>query len=599
MIGRVVTRGRTAVRALESRELLPVGAERATWREALGGDVAGYVTTFVVLVVLAAYVMIWTGGHWDLLTNPSLQNDDARTVLVAFHRYDGAASLRDDPIARDMLAFAPPIVRAIYAVLVPLTGLFIAAKIVQMLALLLILWAAVHLWRSRWGGVAAAAVLLFLCLHTPWVVNRVAGGLPRAFAFPAMMMWIAGALTRSERMRYLAVVIAAATYPSAMLMLLPAEGALTLVRGPGWDRGRYLRRCLRAVGLVVLCALVILPYRISTSSVGHVHTLEEAREEPAFYQDGRLKQLPFPNPLPDMAVSFAAPFGSMTWNPHRALRITADMHLSVALVVIAGLLLLLATRVSRGAAVAPTLTAACLVLYVVARELAFRLYSPERFYSYGMTACGIALAVAVVARVGSAWPQTTWRMPAQNGVALLLIATLWIGVGAGIAPDNGMTIDRRPRADFYAEVAALPPDVRIAVHPMDNDIPFWTGRATTDSFETLQPWIVEQWREYRERTERTLQALYATERETVLAYCRDLGITHILVDLRRYGPAYRPAGDISFEPLRTYVRELLSDRTPQEMVLSRIPPDAVVINKFPVLVVDVERLATAWREAGQ
>ena len=46
-----------------------------------------------VLTGFAAYASVWLGFNQPMLLNPDLQSDDARTILIPFHRYDSDPSL--------------------------------------------------------------------------------------------------------------------------------------------------------------------------------------------------------------------------------------------------------------------------------------------------------------------------------------------------------------------------------------------------------------------------------------------------------------------------------------------------------------------------
>src|SRR5690606_26367411 len=124
------------------------------------------------------------------------------TVLFPFHAYGSAGTLGDDPIAEEMLSAVPWGVRLLYFVFVPLFDVYVAAKLVQLVAFGILVWAAVVLARARRAGLAAAALLLFFFFHTTFAVDRIAGGLPRAFGFPCFALWLAGVLAQNSRVRF-------------------------------------------------------------------------------------------------------------------------------------------------------------------------------------------------------------------------------------------------------------------------------------------------------------------------------------------------------------------------------------------------------------
>lgn len=75
----------------------------ALWARPATPKVAHLASTLAVLAVLSAYLTTWLQGNWGTLTDPLLQNDDARTSLFPFHRYGPEGALADDPIATESM----------------------------------------------------------------------------------------------------------------------------------------------------------------------------------------------------------------------------------------------------------------------------------------------------------------------------------------------------------------------------------------------------------------------------------------------------------------------------------------------------------------
>jgi len=544
-----------------------------------------------VLAVAASYLSVWTMGNWEMLTDPALQNSDARTSIFPFHRYDRVPSLETDPIAEEMLTWVPLAVRLLYRVLVPLTDVHVAPKIVQALCVAIVLWAAVILARSRRAGIGAAVLLVFIVLHDWFAVYRLASGLPRAFGFPLFALWLAGALAAKPWVRRGATLASAVTYPSVMNLILAAEG-LYACRGLGQVAlSVVLRRLKRYALLVFACVLLVLPAALGDSQSGPVHTLAQAEREPAFSKAGRLGVLPFASPtdsLSDALIDPLRPRGQALVAP-LAERYAKDKDMSA--VVLLGLILtipLLSLTAPPWLALA--FASGSVVLYALSRSFAFSLYSPERYYSFGMRMALMALLLVILAQ-SFAFLRGRARRTARNFVAVAFILLVWGMVGSGVVRKNGMTIDRRRDRALYEFIATLPKTVRIATHPMDGDgIPYYSARATMGSYETLQPWFVDSWRRQRARTEDTLRALYAADKGTILDYGRRHQVTHFLLDRRKYkkDATKRSA---SFEPFSAFARELLVDTKPEDLFFRDVPDQAVVYRHDQWLVVEVARLA--------
>lgn len=567
---------------------------------------SGYAALWVVFVI---YVGLWIYGNQGMLFDPMLQTDDARTSLFPFHRYDDPPLLELDPIADEMAAFMPPSVSAIYQLLVPKFGIFISSKLVQALCIALVVYAGAVLAFHRRVGIAAGMLIVFFVLHTPFIFFRgIGGGLPRAFAFPILALWVAGAITRRVWVRRLGAILGAFTYPSAMLLVLGAEGFYVLARLLR-DHLAAWRESLAFAGLIGACFIAVSPMLMNKPDVGPIHSFGEAVQEPAFYRSGRLGVLPFRSPLTEFPKHLALPFlpaGDSVLPAWLNFWPEGPAELLVAIVPF----VILAIPVLRRRAPFPTVSLSLflssITIYALSRLAAFQLYSPERYYGFGLVMTAIALPVEVVALLGVRSDAKNGRITnnsngdkAKPWFTTGIIVALFLFCGTGIDPNrNGMTIDRRDHSDLYAFIETLPADIRIASHPWDgDDIPLWAGRSTMGGFETLQPWFVEAWRRQKQRMRDTLDALYATSRTQVLAYCGQYQVTHLLIRQSRYGQAYRKEAEF-IEPFNGYVRAILADVALDELVLFSIPTDAVIYRDGDFVLVDIALLQQAWKSAG-
>jgi hypothetical protein len=566
----------------------------------------------LLLTLFGAYAATWVYTHHGFLFDTQLQNDDARTSLFQFHRWGPEAALADDPIADEMMVIATPGHWLLYRLLVPVTGLYAASKVVQLLCLAILGAAAVVLLRSRKAGLACGVLLLFFALHTPFVVNRIAGGHGRGFAFPLMALWTAGIIDRSPRARFGATTVAALFYPPALLLLLAAEGVVTLRGLPGLPRLRFTRRLKRYLVLVAVCVACVVPQMIRSSGYGRVHTLAEARSDPVFVHSPRAV-LPLEPPLSVGSRYLAHPFRAHGAAPVTSVSATWDaLGIAGPFVVIAGLVFLAVRRRPRPASAALALLLAAVAAYLVARVFAFRLYSPARYLWYGSVAATLALAVATLGTLWPAYRDRAGRAIRRNLAAFAAIYLTWLLTGDGmirgmvpsrdeVVDHNGMSIDRRDEADLYTFIETLPVDARIALHPGDGaGISYWTGRATTEHHETLQPWLVEPWRRAKTRTTDSLRALYDTDAERLVRYCDYYDVSHLLIRTARYGEKWRTNAAL-WPPFDDHITRLVEQADRDDLVIPNVTARATVYYRQPWVVLDVERIrriVAATRKSG-
>lgn len=551
------------------------------------------VTRALLLTVFLAYLARWVACHFGLLCDPALQNDDARTALFPFHQYAANPSFAGDPIAREMMAYVSPGIWVLYRLLVPVTGLYAASKWVQALALMLLGAAGVVLGRSRRGGLASGLLLVFLLLSDSYAVGRIAGGHARAFAFPCFALWVAGVVAKRKWARVAAPIVGAVFYPAVTLMILAGEGMCVVLAVRTWSLRQILQRLRALVSVTAVCLVAALPSVLGgDTSRGPIHTLQQAQAEPAFFQDGRLKVLPFGTPAVELGTAFLSRFSRLGEGLATAGQSTAVFSaLTTVLVVIIGLGLVQ----RRPYQWLPEYVWAFLLgagsLYFAARWLAFRLYSTERYYAYAMRMASALLIVGLCARFNPRWPRT--RTVARNLLAAGLMLASWLCLGDGIVRNNGMTIDAHWDADVYQFIRTLPLTSRFASHPMDGDgVPYFAARATIGSFETLQPWFVNSWQRQKARETATLDALYAKDAPAVIEYAKKYRVDYLLLNSERYQADWHDHM-ASFEPFTSYTRALARADATRVPLLAHVPGSAVVFERKPWTVVSIARLAAS------
>src|SRR5690606_8288015 len=153
-----------------------------------------WLSALLVWGVLGAYLAVWLQGNWTYLTDVRWHNDDVRTAIFPFHRYGPESALENDPVALEMLTYSPLAVRGLFWLTVPSFGLFAAARVGQGLCIAIIVFGGGLLAGCRRTGIAVGALFLFLFLRDGYVLERIASGLPRSYGFPAIALWLAGAL---------------------------------------------------------------------------------------------------------------------------------------------------------------------------------------------------------------------------------------------------------------------------------------------------------------------------------------------------------------------------------------------------------------------
>jgi hypothetical protein len=560
-------------------------------------SVPHWLSVILVWTVLGVYLVTWVKGNRAYLVDVDWQADDVRTALFPFHRYGPEHALKNDPIALEMLAYIPLFVRAVFWASVPWFGLAAACKVSQSLCLLVIVGGGLALATYRRTGLALGALFVFVFLRDSFVIERIASGLPRGYGFPVLALWSAGALAQRVSIRRVALVLGALTYPTALAMGLAAEGLLVTSGFFGHSRAYMWRTAKRLALTIVLSLVAVIPALTAGSAAdGKVHTLEQAKREPAFGKRGRLYVLPFADARDEFGQHFAATFSRQGQSPFPALPAAIKPQSgAIAVALIALVMVISLVGLSPLPRVAIAFFASTSILFCLSCIFAFRLYSPERYYSYGMRAAGILLLLNVVGYAGFRLGNR-WRYVVRNVVSAVTMLALWFCLGDGIVARNGITINRKWLAPLYDFVATLPVDVRIASHPSDgDDIPFFAARATLGGYETLQPWLTGSWARQKQRAEDSLVAMYATDPKQVLDYADKYGVTHVLVNTARYRNSDYIKASATFEPLTTFARDLLANIKPSDMVFNDPPKQAIIFSYKTLHLLSMDKLREVWR----
>jgi len=600
----------------------------------------------LLLLVLGFYLYFWYQGYEGYLTSPWLQTDDARTFLFPFHQFYLNPALGQDPIAKEMMDYVTPGVWLLYRITVPMMGVFWASKVVQIIALFILFLSGVLLARAPKGGLAQGVLLVFLSLHTWFVMDRMAGGLPRGFAFPALALWIAGALAEDERIRWGSALLAALTYPTACLIILGAEGVLVLAAvlngvgkapscqnhaanktstSPPMEKNPFgkkpWRGLFRYTILLLLTGAILFGFLAGRSKGGPLTTKKQAEKDPTFKRGGRIPVLPFHDPFITFARNARLPLiqkgGTPIDSVAKSYKKLKQAGPWLFFILLFGLVALgLAPRPF--AALALMLGAA--TLYLAARIWAFRLYIPDRYLQYGAPMVTIAMTTQVFGSLqlenlglghlglklsrhhdersdkeaSQKLPKTGLSLSAQHNLsALVFMGVLLLLTGTGIKKETGMSINGKKHRKLHLLLQRLPLDARIAAHPKDaDDIPFWAARASTGGTETAHPWYQNSWKNQTERFKDIFRLLYATKPSTMFKIAKKYQITHILCHRGRYGGRFRKRA-LYYEPFGTFVKKLLKGVKRKELVLYKPPPESVVSRYGPFVIIDLNRLEKA------
>lgn len=483
-----------------------------------------------------------------LALDPSRFNDDVRQQLVPYVASTDDAS-RPDALAEYQRSLIAPAHDLMYRAVARAANPEVFSKGLPFLALAATL-IGIAASARRLAGPAAAALALALALQTPTFMARMAGGHPRAFAFPVLAtgLWC----LISGRVRWLCAlaVLAAWFYPPAAAVLGILVAACLLVL-PAPDRGdvaswsRLTRiTVLLAVGLLMAVPAVMVDR--ASARWGRLLGPGDAAAYPESGPSGRYgpgDMLPQNrNPIPHLAVETAGQFsrvlsGSGAWIPPVASLVSRYRQLLDGLLAVV-LLAAVGAAARSDAAVrrAVLFPSAGVVGHWLATLLAPTLYLPQRYLAYTIPLAVVTFLPFVVRRAADAFLTSTGWATRTVAAAVVLITLVPVVAGGAGDPAAGLTV-RVDRADpLFVALSRLPPESVIASWPrgVADNVPYLTKRRVLLNEENHQAFHVAYVVEMRRRTMAVMHAVLGSDSRDLVRLRDEFGATHLLIDTRHF-----------------------------------------------------------------
>ncbi len=542
-----------------------------------------------VLVLFSAYLFFWIQGNGAWLFDLSVQQGDASLFLAPFHWF-GQPSTTLPLFVEESRFLIPPAFELLYRGLLFGVDLPTASKIVQGFCLLLIFASGGIVWRfSSPRNLSLGLFFVFFLLHTSFVVNRIAGGLPRAFCFPLLAFWGASRLaeTHKNKIVFLSIVLGALFYPPVVMMILVTEILLLLSNNNFLSIKTRLKTGLLLVGLGMV---FLLPFLVRIKSAGPMTSFSEAKKDYAFSIRPLGKERVFPLPDPGKAAFyFSLPLTPLEGEPFSAWpgRIHWEHDSTYALLFFAVLVFLVLVRLSKPPRFSLLFLAGSLVCYASSLFLGLYLYWPDTYFYYGVLLSGIFFVVEILHR-------GRWSVRLNEFVVSFFALLVLALTGSGIVAGNGMDINENKLSSLYSRISLLPADSLIAAHPVDaNAIPYFTGRGVVVSAKTLQPLLKKVWEVQKVRTFDLLDALYARDPMTIVTFNRRYGATHFLINEERYRPDFLER--LKFmEPFDSIMQQYLKSFGRASPVWENIPSGVIEFRESGFIMVNVKKLLEAW-----
>src|SRR6266568_1546632 len=230
-------------------------------------------------------------AHMKRSSSPFVFNEDVRQQIFPFFQYHEAGLFPHDYFGPYFRAcFLPPGYRALYrfgAIVADPAGISKVLPYFLLVATVIAVAVAARPLAGYFGALLAAA----LVVQSDILLDRMVGGLPRAFAFPTLALTATALVWGRPRLLAGIVCASASFYPVAAV-----PGAIALMLWlfvlPARDRGEaanwcFARRTRLAIVTASISALILLPMLVGARAYGRTLGPSDVIEYPEIANGGR------------------------------------------------------------------------------------------------------------------------------------------------------------------------------------------------------------------------------------------------------------------------------------------------------------------------
>ena len=558
--------------------------------------VAGTLLWVCLFVLLGAFY--WPSLKLHIEASRTRFNDDVCQHISPFLRPLGNG--KRDYIDRYCLAYLPEGYRLLYAEGAKLLNPRLISRLLPYF-LLFITAGALALAAWRFAGAGGAWVAVALTLSADVFLERMAGGLPRSFAFPFFAVAAAAAIWGRIYILSAMTVLSAAFYPSIavpcgitlfFLMILPQE-----------DRGMAAawslrKRALMLITTALLTVMVVLPVIHALKPYGPLISSSDLANYPEAGKGGRLGA----NDRIDYNVNwlsgvriFAAQAFYNSGKPWSVKLRALIKHTVVArtLSIIGWVLIIFGMLVGgrRDPAIRRllVLTLAALAAFLLAKAGSPYLFLPQRQLQYPIPILALLWFIASLSLLAELC--IARRSPdIQKRVRIFVVwlAGLAVLVTAGGHINNyiGLTVKINTHDHLCPFLASLPKNAYIAGWPnWMSPVPYLCAKPVYLSYETHLPFQKGYTKEMRRRMGLLIDAYFSSSLDPLLRLRNEEGVTHLVITR-----AYLNHPPFYFRPFHKHILRAYAHGKKEGFAVLRLRSKAEVYADNRVFVLDLRRL---------
>lgn len=547
--------------------------------------------------------------HINVAIQGTLINDDVRQQIFPFYKYADSSLFNGDYIA-DYYRLNLPI--GFHALNWLGAKLWDPEPISRALPYPLLLGtiAALAVASYRLAGGAAAWAVAALTLSSGVFMDRMVGGLPRAFGFPLLAWGIAALVAGKPKQLGVVTVLGIAFYPIVGVLLGGTLGVWLLFwpkRTRAYAESWSLRRRMTflsvvAGGCVFLTGIVLVIGSGYGSRVGS----DDIAEFPEAGKGGRYAADSRPPFEPVLTATWKQWRTTLTGygdavvpsvRPWTKLKQAENSPTVTALFVVLTVLVLVGyARLVRTSIAAQRLVPFILVVlggYVAALYTFPLLYLPERYSNYAVALLAVLMtsvaAAGLVEFFKAKWSHKWAPLAKGRSIGVLAFAVVVLAfLGGRGSSTEGYTVRVDPKSALYRAIAKLPTDAVVAGWPHGpiELVPHLSRRSALVTYETHQAFHKGYMLEMRGRANALIDAYFAKDTKPLRKLRDKFGVTHFLVDFRHLNGKRHAY----FKPFDKRIRKAARRLGKSKRSVFRQMNDAIAFKKGRIAVFDLSKM---------
>ena len=406
-----------------------------------------------------------------------------------------------------------------------------------------------------------------------------AGGLPRAFYLPVVLLLLYSAVKHSASGICISMILSALFYPLSFLFNCIFVGLYFF-----W--AKFLQRKKIAV-IILIGFITAVSLAAFEKKPGKLIPLEEAKKMEEFYKEGRIPVLPMKNPFKEISGYFFSPLFNVSWSKNYEIGyqekntniygIATSLFLFLFCVICG-----MRTLKERKYFFVP-LFFSSVVLYLLARIFFFKMYYPYR-YLY-------PLPFVCVFIVGAGYSHFLKKFSHKRILfSIILLLGFILLTGTRIVPYNGFMHFTGEWKKLFIALENTPENSIIAgnIYILDN-IPLFSKRSVFISDEMSIPFFTDTYKDRKKRLIENAKLMYSPTKKKFLELCKKNNIDYVLVYKPDLVRSYATKGIFyPYKPLKDIA--IKAAENAKQYYLANISEYTVFFESKSFFVVDVKKI---------